>query len=208
MEVYLKDEKVNVNVIRKNNKNIYFRFDEHLNLVVSASKRVSLSEINKLIKKNEASLYRLYLKSKKRMVNESEFWYLGNKYDLVSVSSKDVVIKDNKIYYGSSDILNKFIKNKTKEIFMEEVNNLKKIIKTPEFSLKIRKMKTRWGVCNYKRMTITLNSELIKYKKDLLRYVIVHEMCHFYHHDHSPNFWHLMGEYYPNYKEARKELRS
>ena len=73
--------------------------------------------------------------------------------------------------------------------------------------LKIRKMKTRWGVCNYKNMTITLNSELIKYKKELIRYVIVHEMCHFYHHDHSKKFWDMVSIYYPNYKEARRELR-
>ena len=57
-------------------------------------------------------------------------------------------------------------------------------------------------------MTITLNSELIKYPKYLLRYVIIHEMCHFYHHDHGKEFWQMVSIYYPNYKEARKELRS
>ncbi|MDE5539226.1 MAG: M48 family metallopeptidase, partial [Bacilli bacterium] len=82
------------------------------------------------------------------------------------------------------------------------------IIKTPPFSLRIRKMKTRWGVCNYKSKTITLNSELIRYRKNMLRYVIVHEMCYFYHHNHSAAFWKKVSEYYPEYKMARKELRS
>ncbi len=72
----------------------------------------------------------------------------------------------------------------------------------------IRKMKTRWGVCNYKSMTITLNSELIKYQRENLRYVITHEMCHFYHHNHGPLFWDMVSKYYPDYKVARKELRS
>ena len=105
-------------------------------------------------------------------------------------------------------MLDKFLKDKTKEIFEAEVLKLKGIIKTSEFTLKIRKMKTRWGVCNYKNNSITLNSELIKYTIDALRYVIIHEMCHFYHHDHSASFWQMVEEYAPNYKRLRKELKN
>ena len=75
---------------------------------------------------------------------------------------------------------------------VDEVNKMKNIIATPKFTLKFRKMKTRWGVCNYKLCTITLNTELIRYSRDEIRYVIVHEMCHFYHHDHSKKFWNII----------------
>ena len=77
----------------------------------------------------------------------------------------------------------------------------------PKFTLKIRKMKTRWGVCNYIKNTVTLNSELIKYERNIIDYVIIHEFSHFTHHDHSAAFWSLVAKYYPNYKLARKELR-
>ena len=50
-------------------------------------------------------------------------------------------------------------------------------------------MKTRWGVCNRSNNTITLNSELLKKEITLLDYVIVHEMCHFKHPNHSKDFW-------------------
>ncbi len=209
MEIYLGDNLVNVIIIRKNNKNIYFRFDEDLNLVVTANKRISEKELKKLIIKNEKSLLNMLLKSKNKKTKDGKFWYLGESYQVEFIKNTQEIEFNNGIITCESEIfLNKFIKEKTKEIFNEEVNDLKKIIKTPDFTLKIRKMKTRWGVCNYKSMTITLNSELIKYPKYLLRYVIVHEMCHFYHHNHSRDFWNMVSIYYPEYKQARKELRS
>ena len=209
MEVILNNEKINVNIIRKNNKNIYFRFDDNLNLVITANRRVSERELLKLITKNAKSLERLYKKALNKQQSDTKFWYLGLNYEInYDENIKEIIFNNGVITCQNQDMLNKFLKNKTKEIFTYEVNNLKEIIKTPEFSLRIRKMKTRWGVCNYKSNTITLNSELIKYPKDLLRYVIIHEMCHFYHHDHSEHFWKMVSIYYPNYKEARKRLNN
>ena len=77
----------------------------------------------------------------------------------------------------------------------------------PFFTLKIRYMKTRWGVNNLSRHTITLNSELLKKDLDLIDYVIIHELCHFYEANHSPRFWEKVALYYPDYKGARKSLR-
>ena len=49
--------------------------------------------------------------------------------------------------------------------------------------------------------------KLLKKDIDLLDYVIIHELCHFFEANHSKNFWHLVGLAYPNYKEARKRLK-
>ena len=68
-------------------------------------------------------------------------------------------------------------------------------------------MKTRWGVCNKVSKTITLNSDLIRYSFDKLDYVIVHELSHFIHFNHSTSFWSLVQKYCPNYKKIRKEMR-
>ena len=73
--------------------------------------------------------------------------------------------------------------------------------------LKIRTMKSRWGVYNRKNHSVTLNSHLIEYSLDKLDYVIVHELSHIIHFDHSPSFWNLVYKYYPNYKKVRKELK-
>lgn len=209
MEVLLNDELITVNIIRKKNKNIYFRYDDNLNLVVTANKYVSEKEIKRLIAKNAKSLLNMRQKVAQKQAKDQEFRYLGLSYNLIfDISLDNIEFNDGNILCKDEATLNKFLKNQTKEIFAREVNNLRSIIKTPDFTLKIRKMKTRWGVCNYKSMTITLNSELIKYRLDLLRYVIIHEMCHFYHHDHSKHFWAMVSTFYPSYKEARKELRN
>lgn len=209
MEILLNNIKTQVIINRKKNKNIYFRFDEYLNLIVNASIYTSEKEILNLILKNEQALTKLREKCYQKELFNQEFRYLGNKYNLVFDNSyKDIDFQNGTIYVANEQTLKKFITKKTKEIFLEEVEDIKKIIKTPPFKVIFRKMKTRWGVCNYKLQTITLNTELIKYKKDLLRYVIVHEMCHFYYHNHQKEFWQMVSLYYPNYKEARKELRS
>lgn len=208
MEVILNDKTVLVKVIRKKIKNIYFRFDENMNLVVSANHYTSDKEIERLIEKNQKSLTNMMIKLEKKQEKNEEFWYLGNKYDIVyDETIKSIDFQDGVIYVSSDDMLSRFLKKQIKEIFESEVNAFKNVIPTPSFTLKIRKMKTRWGVCNYRSNTITLNSELIRYKKDDLRYVIVHEMCHFTHHNHGALFWKMVGEYFPNYKIARKELR-
>ena len=207
MKIELNDKIIDVIILKKNIKNIYFRFDDKLNLVISTPKRTSLKEINNLIQKNQESLIKMYDRLLNRIEDINEFKYLGNTYEIKYADVNNVVLSDGYVYTKDKAMLDKFINEKRIEIYKEEVNKLKEIIKTPNFSLKIRKMKTRWGVCNYKNMTITLNSELIKYDLELLRYVIVHEMCHFTHHDHSANFWKMVSIYYPNYKKARKELR-
>ena len=74
-------------------------------------------------------------------------------------------------------------------------------------TLKIRSMKTRWGVYNRVKHNITLNSHLIEYEIDKIDYVIIHELSHVIHFDHSKNFWNLVSKYCPNYKQMRKDLK-
>lgn len=208
MEVVLNGKNVNVIVVHKKIKNIYFRFDDDGNLCVNANKYTSNKEILRLIENNRKSLEKMMNKVQKKVDKSNEFWYLGNRYELVYDSMiKEIDFQDGVIYARDEEMINRFLKKKIKEIFIDEVEKMKLVIDTPPFTLKFRKMKTRWGVCNYKLCTITLNTELIRYSRDELRYVIVHEMCHFYHHDHSKAFWNMVEYYYPNYKKARKELR-
>ena len=93
-------------------------------------------------------------------------------------------------------------------IYNEEIQMIKKCFATlPDFTLRTRKMSTRWGVCDTRKKIVTLNTELIKKDIDLIDYVIVHELCHFFEPNHSKNFWALVSQAFPNYKEARKRLR-
>lgn len=81
----------------------------------------------------------------------------------------------------------------------------------PKLGVKVRKyflqrMKTKWGACNHKAGNIRLNTELVKKPKDLLEYVIVHEMAHLIEPTHKDRFISVLSEHYPTWREARIEL--
>ena len=92
-----------------------------------------------------------------------------------------------------------------KKCLDEEYKLFKENIPYP--SLRLRKMKTRWGVCNTKDLVITLNTELYKYPPICLEYVVIHELSHLIEPNHSKNFWQIVEEYMPNYKKVKVLLK-
>lgn len=72
----------------------------------------------------------------------------------------------------------------------------------------LQRMKTKWGSCNSSARHIRLNTELVKKPKDLLEYVVVHEMVHLRVPTHSERFVELLSEHYPGWREARAELNA
>ena len=70
----------------------------------------------------------------------------------------------------------------------------------------LQRMKTRWGSCNHQARSIRLNTELVKKPRDLLEYVVVHEMLHLIEATHSERFFTLLSKHYPAWREARAEL--
>jgi predicted metal-dependent hydrolase len=70
----------------------------------------------------------------------------------------------------------------------------------------LQRMKTKWGSCNHNARHIRLNTQLVTKPKDLLEYVIVHEMVHLIEPTHSARFVTILGKQYPTWREARAEL--
>jgi predicted metal-dependent hydrolase len=70
----------------------------------------------------------------------------------------------------------------------------------------LQRMKTKWGGCNHKAGHIRLNTQLVTKPKDLLEYVIVHEMVHLIEPTHSDRFQAILGKHCPTWREARAEL--
>jgi predicted metal-dependent hydrolase len=83
----------------------------------------------------------------------------------------------------------------------------------PRLGVKVRayflqRMKTRWGSCHYRVGHIRLNTELVKKPRDLLEYVIVHEMAHLLVPNHGKHFVAILDRHVPNWREARAELNA
>lgn len=72
--------------------------------------------------------------------------------------------------------------------------------------LKVRLMKTRWGVCHIQKNTITLNKALIDKPVEAIEYVILHEYVHFIHPNHQEPFHQTMKVLMPDYKKRKKLL--
>lgn len=71
----------------------------------------------------------------------------------------------------------------------------------------IRGQKSRWGSCSSKG-TISLNWRLMFFPSSVVHYVVVHELCHLKHMNHSPKFWSMVANFVPNYREYKSELRT
>lgn len=200
---------LDVEIVRKNNKNLYFRVKDDLKLYVTAPMYISWKEIDKIIDKNDTELIEMYEKVESKVKDNDKFLFLGKKYYIViDEDSIDVTFKDKEVYAYSKEALESYKNREMLRIFNEEIEMIKKCFTTlPDFTLRTRKMSTRWGVCDTRKKIVTLNTELIKKDIDLIDYVIVHELCHFFEPNHSKNFWALVSQAFPNYKEARKRLR-
>ena len=71
---------------------------------------------------------------------------------------------------------------------------------------RIRKIKSAWGTCSANK-NITINSYLMKYDRNVIQYVVLHEICHLKYMNHSEEFWNMVEKYMKNYKEVRKKLK-
>lgn len=210
MQKQIAGDLVDVIIVYKNNKNIYLRFKEDKKLYATCNRFVKERDIERLIDDNIEKITKMYQSILKTTNNDLFFNYLGKKYTIVyNENIKEPFFDKDMIYVKNETALKKFYQNECKRVFNLEVTRITPYFQNiPKFNLKIRCMKTRWGVCNRGNNTITLNSELLKKEIDLLDYVIIHELCHFYEANHSKAFWNHVAKYYPKYKETRKRLRS
>ena len=197
-----------VEIVKKSNKNTYIRVKPDLTIYVTTNYFVTKKEIEKILNENIDYLKRMINKSLSNQEKQNKFYYLGKEYQVIYMNT-DTEIYDNKIFTKDLKTLNKWLKKQITNLYQERVDYLysKFQEKIPYPKIKFRKMKTRWGVCNKRNLSITLNTELIKYEIECLDYVIVHELTHFIHFNHSKSFWNTVEKYYPNYKQVRKRLK-
>ena len=196
-----------IDIIRKNNKNTYVRV-KNGRIVVTTNYLTGKNSILKLIMDNKGSIILMIDKDSKKMDKFDNFYYFGKKYDVIYGFS-EIEFTDDKIYVFDKKALDKYINKEIVKIYQDRLNYWYNVFeeKIPIPNLKIRKMTSRWGVCNIRNHNVTLNYQLSKYDICCLDYVIVHELSHFIHPNHSKDFWNLVSKYYPQYKECRKMLK-
>lgn len=201
----------NVLIIKKNNKNLYIRVDDELNIKVTCPYFYTKKMIKKMLEDNVLSIYKMIDKQKYKndLKKKDDNSYLGDPLNVIYKTVKKPLYDGKTLVIENDDMLLKWYKNMSKEVFKTYLDEAYYVFdeKIPYPKLKIRQMKTRWGVCNRKDNSVTLNLDLIKKDKECLNYVIVHELSHFVHFNHSKEFWRTVEKYCPDYKRVRKELK-
>ena len=155
--------------------------------------------------------------TQKRFVDGELHYFLGKQYPInINISSKNsIVFQDNAIRISTKSpdlvesLLDRWYLEQAKRVFQEIaiplVKQMEKYNVAPT-SFSIRKMKTRWGSCSRKG-SISLNLHLIKLPEQCIKEVILHELCHLVHFNHSKEFYALMTAEMPDWKVWKKELR-
>ena len=194
---------------KRSNKNTYIRVRDNFDIYVTTNFFTSTKYIIDLIEKNIENVRKMILKIERKKEKEDSFFYLGKEYSLIYLNNDDIYIGEDKVFINPKVDVEKWYKKRAMDIFQVELDKMYNnfIYKIPYPSLTIRKMKSRWGVCNVRTKRITLNLELIKKDMIYLDYVIIHELSHLLFPNHSHDFWKCVEDNMPNYKEIRKELK-
>lgn len=144
--------------------------------------------------------------------------YLGRQY-LLKIEKADVVVI--KLYRGkmlvytpniSSETVEKIVKKWYREkavslfekVLSEQLLLFKKY-ETAKPEIVVRWMEKRWGSCT-KNGKITLNPEMIKAPKACIEYVMIHELCHLVHHNHTRDFYDLQYKMFPDWEKWKERL--
>lgn len=213
---------------RKDVKNINLRIRKDRSVYLSANPSVPVSEIEAFLKSKETYIVEAIAKfqelehfkpAPKQYISGETFYVQGRGLRLiVSAAEKDVVRSDGVyIYLDTKDpedfqkkqrLMTRYFDKLCMEIFSEILNRYyppftKYGVALPK--LRIREMDTRWGSCLAKKGIVTLNKCLVEAPRNCIEYVVIHELCHFVHPNHSKRFYEFLSMMMPDWK-IRKQL--
>jgi|AntRauTorckE6833_2_1112554.scaffolds.fasta_scaffold00567_9 predicted metal-dependent hydrolase len=190
--------------------------------LVTAPKRMSKRAIDAFIRENARAI-----KALPRTINPKDALYPSKTLTLFGVTkplkvekgSEDSLVlnpsqvvfktrkkKDNTIAIALEDALNKILKKELQTIHASYRQAFPDLCDYEVF-FKTRYMKSRFGSANPAKSTITINRVFAHYERHYLKYIYAHEISHFTHQNHSPQFYKSLNRLYPEYKIMRAKLR-
>jgi predicted metal-dependent hydrolase len=215
-----------INVTRKDVKNVHLSVhppDGRVTLVAPKSTRVDVARAYAITKIGWIRQQRQRLRSQAREAPRQfvgrETHFLWGRRHLLRVSEKDAkpaVKLDHRTIHlqvrlgtsrdGRDKVIHEWHLQLLHSVVPPLIRKWETRIGVEVRGYFLQRMKTKWGSCNSERKTVRLNTELVKKPRDLLEYVIVHELMHILEPTHSPRFFALLSEHFPNWADARREL--
>ncbi len=212
-----------ITIIKKDVKNITLKVKPTCEVELVVPKRLDQEYIELFLEKKrlwiekKLAFFRSKLTPPKEYVNGENFEYLGKNYRLKVIEDHNeqvvldrnvcyLFVKDKSDFQRKEKIIQKWYRTRAYELFWELIRQYQPIVKREVKSLRVKKMKTRWGSCNYHKAYINLNLELIKKPKESIEYVVFHELAHLIHPNHSKAFYNFLTTYMPDWKKRREKL--
>jgi predicted metal-dependent hydrolase len=152
-------------------------------------------------------------------VSGESYRYLGRQYRLKVIEGQleDVKRERGFIYVTVAtkndtkhiqSVLEQWYRDEARRIFYERLEVCYPRIERLEIPyppLAIRSMRTRWGSCSHSGL-LTLNPKLVQTPRDCIDYVLIHELCHLKEHNHSKQYYQLLDQTLPDWRERREKL--
>lgn len=165
------------------------------------------------IERNQA-LAREKKSLQKRFVSGERFLFLGREYPLAVTDEYRRALRFEEGFFISKfyvhrgrELFEAWYKKQAQKILAERLALYAARMGLSYASMTVRSASTRWGSCS-SRGSINFSWKLVLLPLDVLDYVVVHELAHLAHHNHSPRFWSLVQTYYPEYIRVRRWLRT
>jgi len=204
-------------IIRSNRKTLSISINERAELIVRAPNRISDQKIQDFINEKENWIKRNLAIVKARLEDtvkdKNTLLYLGTLFPLKTDDDAKKISFNGKEFVG--DLRNKektnkslktWYKNKFKEVAVPRLFYFAEKHNLQVNQVRIKEQRTLWGSCS-SRNNINLNFLLIMAPLKVIDYVIIHELVHTIHKNHSINFWNAVETIMPNYKEAKYWLK-
>ncbi len=205
-------------LIRSKRKTLSLQINRNAQLIVRAPHRLPIQQIevfiqnkSNWIKQKTQALQNQIIKKPDYLTGE-KFLYLGNRYPLIRQTTlNNRLVFDGKVFKLShnSDAASEFYrwyKSAFKKIALPRLDYYSDLYQLKYNKIHLKKQKTLWGSCSSTN-NINLNYLLTGAPMSAIDYVIVHELSHIKHKNHSQDFWNLVQSILPDYKTARKWLK-
>ena len=205
-------------VIRSNRRTLSISINENAELIVRAPHLLSMNKIHDFINEKKK-----WVNKQQKIINnrlsDSAFdkdmaLMLGSLYPIKikTDQSKKLTFNGEEFLVCSSDqalihsSLKKWYKKKFREVAIPRLTYFADQYNLSVNQVRIKEQKTLWGSCS-SRNNINLNYLLIMAPMNVIDYVIIHELAHTIHRNHSSHFWKTVESMMPNFKEAKTWLK-
>lgn len=212
-EIIFKDLDV-IHICKPRLKNSYISVNEDSKVVLKTS-RVSKSYIESLLLEKESWIRKQLFKREQNpplQINlEDEVLLFGEVYSVDADEASELRTLLNRLRQASKkNILrcyDDFYKIFSQNYLSSRAEYYSQIMGLKYKEIKLKKMRSRWGSCSSDGV-ITFSTQLVKLEKEQIDYVVVHELAHLVHMNHSKKFNDLVNDYFADSKRVRKDIKN